>query len=71
MSFGDPADVYYRTEDSACDAGNGGGKYFGGTWANAVFSNNRYVAPVVHVPIGPQLHTLDDSNYYTLSDAGQ
>jgi hypothetical protein len=59
MSFGDPADVYMRIEDSACEA-DGGSKYYGGSWANAVFSNNLYVAPVVYVPIGPGLHTPDD-----------
>ena len=70
MSYGDPADVYMRIEDRECDL-NGKGKYFGGPWANAVFSNNEYKPPVVYVPIGPELHTPDDSNYYTVTDAGQ
>jgi hypothetical protein len=45
MSFGDPSDVYFRITDAECDKGQG--KYFGGPWANAVFSNNLYVVPVV------------------------
>ncbi len=69
MSFGSPSDTYPRIEDSACEK-DGESKYFGGAWANAVFSNNRYVEPVVYVPIGPELHTPDDSTYYALRDAG-
>ncbi len=65
MSFGDPSDVYMRITDDNCETDRAG-KYFGGGWANAVFTNNLYVPPVVHVPIGPGLHTLDDTNYYAV-----
>jgi hypothetical protein len=53
MSYGDPADVYVRVDNAACDSG--AGVYQGGSWTNAVFINHRYEVPAVYVPIGPGL----------------
>jgi hypothetical protein len=58
FSYGSPSETYHVRDDNDCR--NGAGEALGGGWANAVYSNNKYIER--------DLKTPDDEQYYTLGD---
>jgi hypothetical protein len=51
-SYGNPIDTYHVRPDEDCGEASPEGNRLGGAWANAVYSNNRYVEENDYTYIG-------------------